>query len=68
MVFRGSKRDCQNCPLSAQCLRHPQRSEVRQAAIFLGKHASAREKASDRMKRKIEVQNIEKLAHNGSAR
>jgi len=52
--FRGTQRDCAKCPLRAQCLRHPQRSQVRQAAIFVGKHAKAKEKASDRMKRKID--------------
>jgi transposase len=52
--FTGAKRDCQKCPLRAQCLRHPQRTIIRQVAIFMGKHASAKEKASDRMKRKID--------------
>src|SRR4051794_25207520 len=52
--FSAAQRDCGKCPLRAQCLRHPQRSKRRQVAIFLGKHASAKEKASDRMKRKID--------------
>ncbi len=52
--FSGTKRDCEKCPLRAQCLRHPQRSKVRQVAIFVGKHAKAQEKASERMKRKID--------------
>jgi len=52
--FSAAQRDCQKCPLRAQCLRHPQRSKRRQVAIFLGKHAAAKEKASDRMKRKID--------------
>ncbi len=52
--FSGTQRDCQNCPLRAQCLRHPQRSKVRQVAIFLGKHASAKETASERMRCKID--------------
>jgi transposase len=52
--FSAAQRDCQNCPLRAQCLRHPQRSKRRQVAIFVGKHAKAKEKASDRMKRKID--------------
>jgi transposase len=54
MKFTGTQRDCKNCPLRAQCLRHPQRSIIRQVAIFLGKHAKAQEKATDRMKRKID--------------
>ena len=52
--FSAAQRDCARCPLRAQCLRHPQRSKRRQVAIFVGKHASAKEKASDRMKRKID--------------
>src|SRR6185312_3325217 len=50
----GTQRDCQNCKLRAQCLRRPQRSKVRQVAIFLGKHASAKETASERMRCKID--------------
>ena len=52
--FSGAKRDCENCPLRARCLRHPQRTPVRQVAIFLGKHAKAAEKAIEHMKRKID--------------
>lgn len=52
--FSAAQRDCEKCPLRADCLRHPQRSKRRQVAIFVGKHASAKEKASDRMKRKID--------------
>ena len=53
--FSGAQRDCQNCPKRAQCLRHPQRTLVRQVAIFLGRHAKAQQKASERMKRKIDT-------------
>jgi hypothetical protein len=53
--FTGAQRDCENCPLRAQCLRHPQRTKVRQVAIFMGKHAKAPEKAAERMKRKIDT-------------
>ena len=53
--FTGAKRDCHNCPLRVKCLRHPQRTPVRQVAIFLGKHAKAAEKAIERMKRKIDT-------------
>jgi hypothetical protein len=52
--FSAAQRDCAKCPFRAQCLRHPQRSKRRQVAVFVGKHASAKEKASDRMKRKID--------------
>jgi transposase len=54
MQFSAAQRDCAKCPLRGQCLRHPQRSKRRQVAIFMGKHARAKEKASDRMKRKID--------------
>ena len=54
--FTGAQRDCQNCPKRAQCLRHPQRTMVRQVAIFLGKHEKAQEKATERMKRKIDTE------------
>jgi Transposase DDE domain len=53
--FTGAQRDCKNCPLRTQCLRHPQRTPVRQVAIFLGKHEKAQEKATERMKRKIDT-------------
>ena len=53
--FKGAQRDCEKCPKRAQCLRHPQRTPIRQVAIFLGKHAKAEEKAGERMKRKIDT-------------
>jgi transposase len=54
--FTGTRRDCEKCPLRAQCLRHPQRTSVRQVAIFVGKHADAEETASERMKLKIDTE------------
>ena len=54
--FTSAKRDCEKCPLRAQCLRHPQRTKVRQVAIFTGKHAHAEETASERMRRKIDTE------------
>ena len=54
--FKGAERDCRNCPKRAQCLRHPQRTAQRQVAIFVGKHAKAQEKATERMKRKIDTE------------
>ena len=52
--FTGTLRDCKACPLRAQCLRHPDKTPVRQVAIFQGKHEKAKESALDRMKRKID--------------
>jgi len=54
--FTGAQRDCKSCPRRAQRLRHPQRTMVRQVAIFLGQHARAQEKATERMKRKIDTE------------
>jgi hypothetical protein len=56
MKFTGIQRDCKNCLKMAQCLRHPERTPVRQVAIFLGRHAKAKESAIDRMKRKIDTE------------
>ena len=52
--YSGTQRDCKDCPLRAQCLRHPKRTPVRQVAIFMGKHDQAEESATERMKRKID--------------
>jgi hypothetical protein len=59
--FTGTQRDCENCPLRTQCLRHPQRTKVRQVAIFMGKHARAEEKATERMRRKIDSEEGRKM-------
>jgi transposase len=52
--FTGAKRDCGSCELRAKCLRHPERTPVRQVAIFLGRAPGAPETYSARMKRKID--------------
>jgi transposase len=54
--FTGAKRDCGPCELRALCLRHPQRTPVRQVAIFLGRIAGRPETHSARMKRKIDTE------------
>jgi transposase len=54
MKFKGTKRDCENCALRAQCLRHPQRSVVRQVAIFTGKVDPAADDPVIAMKRRID--------------
>jgi transposase len=54
--FKGTQRDCERCPLRAQCLRYPQRTLIRQVAIFTGKHAKAQDTAADRMRRKIDTE------------
>jgi transposase len=52
--FTGAKSACGTCPKRAQCLRHPERTPVRQVAIFVGRHGTAEETATDRMKRRID--------------
>ncbi len=52
--FKGTQRDCEKCALRPQCLRHPQRTPIRQVAIFMGKHAQAEQTAMDRMKQKTD--------------
>jgi hypothetical protein len=52
--FKGAKRDCIDCTLRAQCLRHPERTPTRSVTVFLGRHAEAPETASERMKRCID--------------
>jgi len=54
--FKGTQRDCEKCPLRAQCLRHPQRTQIRQVAFFTGKHAKAPDTPADRMQRKIDTE------------
>jgi transposase len=54
--FTGAKRDCGACELRAQCLRHPQRTPVRQVAIFIGRIPGRPETYSARMKRKIDTE------------
>ncbi len=54
--FTGAKRDCGPCELRAQCLRHPQRTPVRQIAIFLGRIPGRPETYSAWMRRKIDTE------------
>jgi len=51
--FTGAKRVCGPCPVRDQCLRHPERTAVRQVVFFTGNpHQS--ESHSARMKRRID--------------
>jgi transposase len=54
--FTGAKRDCGACELRARCLRHPQRTPVRQVAVFLGRLPGKQETYTARMKRKIDTE------------
>ena len=51
--FTGAKRVCGPCPLRNQCLRHPDRTPVRQVVFFTGKHHRP-ESHTERMKSKID--------------
>jgi hypothetical protein len=54
MKYRGTLGGCGNCPLRAKCLRHPERTKVRQVAIFLGRTPGKPEKYLTKMQRKID--------------
>ena len=51
--FTGAKRVCGPCPLREQCLRHPERTPVRQVVFFTGVLHKA-ESHTARMKQKID--------------
>ena len=51
--FKGTKAGCGACELRAQCLRHPQRTEVRQVAMFVKGQPGAHV-ATQLMKRAID--------------
>ncbi len=51
--FKGTKAACGSCELRGQCLRDPQRTEVRQVAIFIKGQPSAHA-ATELMKRAID--------------
>ena len=54
--FTGAKRVCGPCTLRAQCLRHPERTPVRQVVFFTGVSTDQPETYSARMKRKIDTE------------
>jgi transposase len=53
--FKGAKRVCGPCALRTQCLRHPERTAVRQVAFFTG-HSDKPETYTAKMKRKIDTE------------
>lgn len=53
VMFKGMPEHCGTCPKRAQCLRHPERTQVRQVAFFKGR-ADKSETASDRMRNHID--------------
>ena len=53
--FKGPKSACIPCQLRSQCLRHPERTAIRQVACFHGKSEEGRQSFTERMKRKIDT-------------
>jgi hypothetical protein len=54
MKFRGTLSGCGACALRTQCLRHPERTKVRQVTFFRGRTPGKPEKYLAKMKRKID--------------
>jgi transposase len=52
--FRAPISACANCPLRVRCLRHPERTRVRQVAFFFGRTNAKPEKYLHRMQRRID--------------
>lgn len=52
--FRAPLTACRHCPLRVQCIRHPERTPVRQVAFFIGRTQGKPETYCARMKRKID--------------
>ena len=52
--FRAPKSACRPCALRVQCLKHPDRTEVRQVHFFQGEAPNRPETFTTRMKRKID--------------
>jgi transposase len=58
--FKGTKRDCVPCPLRERCLRHPERTAIRQVAFF-DKNQRSPLRYTERMKRAIDSRRGRKL-------
>ena len=52
--FTAPQSACSGCTLRAQCLRHPQRTKVRQVVFFKGRAAGVPETFTAKMKRRID--------------
>lgn len=52
--FKGPKSACLPCSLRSQCLRHPERTEIRQVAYFQGRTETAKDSSLEKMKRTID--------------
>ena len=54
MRFRGNKSNCRNCNLRTECIRTPDKTEVRSVAYFKGLQKDGTESYTHKMKRKID--------------
>jgi transposase len=52
--FKGPKSSCMPCKLRSQCLRKPEKTEVRQVAFFHGRSEKGKNTFTEKMKRKID--------------
>lgn len=52
--FTAPKSACRPCALRAKCLRHPDKTQVRQVVFFTGRSPTAPPSYTERMKRKID--------------
>lgn len=52
--FRAPISACAHCPLRTRCIRHPERTRVRQVAFFSGRTAGKPEKYLTKMQRRID--------------
>jgi transposase len=53
--FKGPKSACLPCKLRNQCLRKPDKTDIRQVAYFTGRSATGKERFTEKMKRKIDT-------------
>ena len=54
MKFTAPLSACLSCGLRDQCLKHPEKTRVRQVVFFNGRSATAPETFTHKMKRKID--------------
>ncbi len=52
--FKGTKSACLSCKLRTKCLRHPERTPVRQVAYFVGRSEKGENTFTEKMKHKID--------------
>jgi len=53
--FRGAKRDCLPCDYRERCMKNPEKTQTRQATIFIGRSKSSPQPYIEHMKHKIDT-------------